>query len=229
MDTKPYMEFSLDDMDETLLPELRKLAKGKFDRDACMSAANELKYNREFKRIMAEQMENPHEDFIRFFLAQTYDGKITQNIRERFTPILVAALEQFINDRINIRLKNAMTQQKTEVSEAPAEELPEAKPEESRIITTEEEKEAYYLIKSLMVGTIDPSRGAMRDAINYCSILLDDNRLKPICRLYFNGKQWRIGMFDGENKDAKEDIEKLDDIISFTDRLRATVLKYDQK
>lgn len=229
MDTKPYMEFSLDDMDETLLPELRKLAKGKFDRDACMSAANELKYNREFKRIMAEQMENPHEDFIRFFLAQTYDGKITQNIRERFTPILVAALEQFINDRINIRLKNAMTQQKTEVSEAPAEELPEAKPEESRIITTEEEKEAYYLIKSLMVGTIDPSRVAIRDAMNYCSILLDDNRLKPICRLYFNGKQWRIGMFDGENKDAKEDIEKLDDIISFTDRLRATVLKYDQK
>ena len=107
--------------------------------------------------------------------------------------------------------------------------MPEAKPEESRIITTEEEKEAYYLIKSLMVGTIDPSRVAMRDAINYCSILLDDNRLKPICRLYFNGKQWRIGMFDGENKDAKEDIEKLDDIISFTDRLRATVLKYDQK
>lgn len=61
------------------------------------------------------------------------------------------------------------------------------------------------------------------------SILLDDNRLKPLCRLYFNGKQWRVGLFDGENKDAKEDIEKLEDIIPFADRIRATALKYDNK
>ena len=105
MDSKPYMEFVLDDMDEMLLPELRKLAKGKFDRDACMSAANELKYNREFKRLMSEQMEKPHEDFARFFIGQTYDGRITQNVLDRFTPILTAALDQFINDRINDRLK----------------------------------------------------------------------------------------------------------------------------
>ena len=43
MDAKPYMEFTLADMDEALIPELRKLAKGKFDRDACLSAANELR------------------------------------------------------------------------------------------------------------------------------------------------------------------------------------------
>lgn len=100
---------------------------------------------------------------------------------------------------------------------------------DSRIVTTEEEKEAYYLVKSLLMGTVDPGRVAMRDSISYCSILLDDNRLKPLCRLYFNGKQWRVGLFDGENKDAKEDIEKLEDIIPFADRIRATALKYDNK
>ena len=229
MDSKPYMEFVLDDMDEMLLPELRKLAKGKFNRDACMSAANELKYNREFKRIMGEQMETPHEDFARFFIGQTYDGRITQNVLDRFTPILTAALDQFINDRINDRLKNAMTQQKPELVEIESEDTPQGKEQDSRIITTEEEKEAYYLVKSLLVGTVDPGRVAMRDSISYCSILLDDNRLKPLCRLYFNGKQWRVGLFDGENKDAKEDIEKLEDIIPFADRIRATALKYDNK
>lgn len=132
MDSKPYMEFVLDDMDEMLLPELRKLAKGKFNRDACMSAANELKYNREFKRIMGEQMETPHEDFARFFIGQTYDGRITQNVLDRFTPILTAALDQFINDRINDRLKNAMTQQKPEIVEIESEDAPQEKKQGGR-------------------------------------------------------------------------------------------------
>ena len=225
MDSKPYMEFCLSEMDDTLIPELRKLAKGKFDRDACMSAANELKYNREFKRIMAEQLVTPHEDFVRFFLQQTYDGMITQKVRERFTPILVAALEQFINDRINDRLKNAMTQQKPEVEETEQSSEIEDKTE-SKIETTEVEKEAYYLIKSILVGTVEAERVTMRDALSYCSVFLDDNRLKPICRLYLNGNQWKVGLFDGDNKDAKEDIEKLDDLLQFAERFKATALKY---
>lgn len=229
MDTRPYMEFTLSNMDEALIPELRKLAKGKFDREACMSSANELKYNREFKRIMAEQLENPHDDFVRFFIRQAYDGQVTQSVRERFTPVLTAALQQFINDRINDRLKSALGQQQQKVElepeTAPAIEQP-IEPE-SRIVTTEIEKEAFYLVKSLLVGTVDnPDRIILNDTMNYCAVVLD-SRWNPICRLYLNGKQWRIGMYDGENKDAKEDIASLNDIFPLADRLRATVAKYE--
>ncbi len=204
MDSKPYMEFCLSDMDETLIPELRKLAKGKFDRDACLSAANELKYNREFKRIMAEQMDNPHEDFARFFISQTYDGMITQKVRERFTPILVAALDQFINDRINERLKSAMTQRPEAPESLPAD-LPEEaqeKPVTSNIVTTEEEREAFYLVKSLLMGVVDAERIKLQDWQAYCNIVLD-GRFKPLLRLHFNKRPWFVGLFDGENKDAK--------------------------
>ena len=229
MDSKPYMEFCLDDMDEALIPELRKLAKGKFDRDDCKSAANELKYNHEFKRIMAEQMTAPHEDFARFFIGQTYDRKITQNVLERFTPILVAALDQYINDRINDRLKNALQQQKPEVvvPEPSDEDAPESANSGSRIVTTEEEKEAYYLVKSLLMGTVAPERVVMRDAVNFCNILLDDTIRQPLFRLHFNKRPWRVGLFDGEVKDDRVDIEKLDDILPLADRIRATAQKYD--
>lgn len=228
MDTKPYMEFTLADMDEALIPELRKLAKGKFDRDACLSAANELKYNREFKRILAEQMENPHEDFARFFIRQAYDGMITQQVRDRFTPVLVAAMNQFINDRINERLKNAMTQQqKPEVPEPIMQESPAEEKQASGIVTTPEEIEAWYIIKSLLVGVVDSKRVTMRDAQSYCAILLDDNNRKPLCRLHFNGKQWRVGLFDGDNRDDRINIEKLDDILPLGDRIRATAMQYD--
>lgn len=228
MDAKPYMEFTLADMDEALIPELRKLAKGKFDRDACLSAANELKYNREFKRILAEQMENPHEDFARFFIRQAYDGMITQQVRDRFTPVLVAAMNQFINDRINERLKNAMTQQqKPEAPEPIIQESPVEEKQASGIVTTPEEIEAWYIIKSLLVGVVDSERVTMRDAQSYCAILLDDNNRKPLCCLHFNGKQWRVGLFDGDKRDDRINIDKLDDILLLGDRIRATAIQYD--
>lgn len=227
MDTKPYMEFTLDDMEEALIPELRKLAKGRFDRDACVVSANELKYNREFKQVMARQMEEPDEDFVRFFIGQVYDGKITQNVRERFTPVLKTALSQFLNDRINERLKNAMTQQKPEPE--PAEE-PEAQEETKsgpHIETTPEELQAFYLVKSLLMGTVDPERVAIRDGVNFCNILLDDKITKPLFRLHFNKRPWKVGLFDGDAKDDRVEIEKLDDILPLAERIRATAKKYD--
>lgn len=229
MDSKPYMEFCLSDMDETLIPELRKLAKGKFDRDACLSAANELKYNREFKRIMAEQMGNPHEDFARFFISQTYGGMITQKVRERFTPILVSALEQLINDRINERLKKAMTQRQEAPENLPADapDDAEGKPvASSRVVTTGEELEAFYLVKSLLRGVVDAERIKLQDWQAYCNIVLD-GRFTPLLRLHFNKRPWFVGLFDGENRDARVQVEKLDDILPLCDRIRATAMQYD--
>lgn len=229
MDSKPYMEFCLDDMEEALIPELRKLAKGRFDCDACKDSANELKYNREFKQVMARQMEEPDEDFVRFFIAQVYDGKITQNVRERFTPVLKTAMEQFLTDRINERLKNAMTQQKPEAPQAEGAGEPQDEQEAhaSRVETTPEEMEAFYLVKSLLLGTVEPERVAIRDGVNFCNILLDNNIQKPLFRLHFNKRPWRVGLFDGENKDDRLEIEKLDDILPLADRIRATAQKYD--
>lgn len=45
----------------------------------------------------------------------------------------------------------------------------------SRILTTEEEIEGYYIVKSILRATIDPKRIVMRDKKNDCGILLDDN------------------------------------------------------
>lgn len=228
MDSKPYMEFCLDDMEEALIPELRKLAKGRFDSETCKDSANELKYNRELKQVMARQMEEPDEDFVRFFISQVYDGKITQNVRERFTPVLKTALAQFLDDRINERLKNAMTQQKPDAtggSQPEAQEDPKTSP--SRIETTPEELEALYLVKSLLMGTVEPGRVAIRDGVNFCNILLDDKITKPLFRLHFNKRPWKVGLFDGDTKDDRVEIGKLDDILPLAERIRATAKKYD--
>ncbi|WP_297050597.1 type I restriction endonuclease [uncultured Desulfovibrio sp.] len=227
MDTKPYMEFCLDDMEEALIPELRRLAKGRFDCDACVDKANELKYNREFKQVIARQMEEPDEDFVRFFIAQVYEGKITQNVRERFTPVLKAAMEQFLTDRINERLKNAMTQQKPEAQPKAAEETPDE--QDHRIVTTEEEINGYNIVKAIMSKVVDPERVYIRDQQSYCGVILDNKNNRPICRLHFNAASVKyIETFDAEKKGTKHKIEKLSDIYKYEDVLRATAGYYEK-
>jgi len=60
--------------------------------------------------------------------------------------------------------------------------------------------------------------------------LLDDNNRKPICRLYFNTSQKYIALFDNdERKEEKIPIGDVKEVAVFADRLKNTVLKYDEK
>jgi len=95
------------------------------------------------------------------------------------------------------------------------------------IVTTQEEYEAYYIIKSILRDTLDSKRVVIRDQQSYCGILLDDNNRKPICRLYFNGTQKQIALLDNEQKkEVRVSLKVLDDIYSFADRLKTTVALY---
>lgn len=49
----------------------------------------------------------------------------------------------------------------------------------NNVITTEEQIEAFHIIRALLRDTVSVKRIAMRDVQSYCGILLDDNR-KPI-------------------------------------------------
>ncbi len=62
----------------------------------------------------------------------------------------------------------------TEISLEPVEVENEMVKEPS-IITTAEELEGFFSIKSILREIIDSKRVAMRDHKSYCAILLDDN------------------------------------------------------
>ncbi len=70
--------------------------------------------------------------------------------------------------------------------------------EQLSVVTTADELQAYYAVKSMLYGVVDAKRVVLRDVQSYCSVLLDDNNRKPICRLYFNGTQKYLGLFDNE-------------------------------
>ena len=67
MDSKAFLELDLLDIEEPLVDELKKFTKDSFDIDDILSTASELKYTREIKRILADQMIEPSDDFVKFF------------------------------------------------------------------------------------------------------------------------------------------------------------------
>lgn len=227
MDEKPFLELDLLDLDEHAAPELAKLTKSTFDVESIISAAGELKYIGQIKREIAAQFAAPGDEFLRFFISRVYDGMINAKVREQFQPLLQKAIAQFTGDLVNDRLKSAITgvgaTMPLAFNPAPPEPSPSNEPleadDELRVVTTEEELEGFFVVKSIVRTAVESHRIGHRDTQSYFGILLDDNNRKPICRLHFNRAQKYIGILDADKKETRYPISSLDEIYSLSEAL----------
>lgn len=219
MDSKPFFEADMTDIRPDIIKELTKFTKSAFDLDEILYSASELKYTGEIKKILAGELENPSEDFVRFFAKQVYPGILTTNVKEKFEGITKTALNQFIKDQVNSRIKSALEASDDKV------ETPQLVEEssKSRIVTTEEEWEGFYIVKAILSEMIDVDRVTIKDVVSYCGILLDNNTWKPICRLRFNTSQKYIGLFDENKNEEKVPIQGVKDIYNYSEELKKTV------
>lgn len=229
LDTKPFMTFDILDFQESQLVQLRKLSKDVFDIGEMLSVAGELKYTHEIKRIIGEQFIEPSEELLRFFTAQVHSGKITQAVKEQFRDITKRALGQFLNERIAARLKTALQPE----TEADAKSLGEIAPDPveaaSDIVTTEEEREAFMVVRAILREVVAVSRVTGRDTKSYYGVLLDDNNRKPICRLRFNYAQKYLCILDAEKNEVKFPLAGLEDIYQYAEQLKASALQYENR
>lgn len=234
LDDSPFLELDMQNLKEPLLEELKCLTKSALDVDTMLVNASELKYVGGMLRILAEQLNMPSEEFAKFFFQQLCPGKpFAGNTKSLFVGFTKRSLRQFIRDQIN-GMMDASGMGSGSVSAVTAVAV-EALPEEIAIalndkpvITTEEETEAFYIIKSILREVIEPSRITHRDTVSYFGILLDDTNRKPICRLYFNTSNKRLALFDQSsdgNQEEKISIAKLDDLYQYSDRLKKRVLQ----
>ena len=233
MDEKPFLELDLLDIDEYSVPELIKLTKSAFDVDSIISAAGELKYVSQLKKLFGAQVSKPEDDFVKFFASRVYEGVITQRVREQFFELTRKALAQFLNDQINERLKSAMsgaiqpTMTSLTVANCANADLQDREEAEDKILTTLEEMEGYHIVRAVVRSVVDAKRIVQRDTQSYFGILLDDNNRKPICRLHFNRSQKYLGIFDEEKNETRHAISSIDEIYEYADQLKKTVGYYE--
>ena len=223
MDETPFFEFNVLDFKERDVEELKKFAKSAFDLDAILNTANDLKYTTFIQNKLAEWMAAPSEDLVRLVSANLVGTRrYTAAVIDQFTAITKRAFEQMLGERINDRLKGAMTPETAPVADAAADS--EA---DGLIVTTAEEVEGFHIVRAILRGVVGPHRICLRDAQSYCAILLDDNNRKPICRLLFNNpKRLAVVLFHEKKDGDKVGLDSVDGLYAHAEQLRATVLAY---
>lgn len=113
MDINPFFEFNIIDIQPPKVNELKQFTKSNFDLNETLTAASNLKYTNEIKRIIKAQLEAPTPDFVRFFLSSVYNGTKTQAVIKEFRDIVKRALQQFLNEQIHARLQSAIREEET--------------------------------------------------------------------------------------------------------------------
>ncbi|WP_280258157.1 type I restriction enzyme HsdR N-terminal domain-containing protein [Nocardia wallacei] len=233
MDTKPFLVFDVLDMDKVLVPEVAKLSKESFDLDSILSAAEELKYIGQIKRLIANEFKSPSDEWVRFCTARVYEGKATQRIVEQFRTLTAKAVAQYIADQVSDRLNTALGDNDGTVIATPAQStirltpkaaLDSSVPEKNDdIVTTEEELYGFHIVRAILAKNIDPTRISYRDGKAYFAILLDDNNRKPLVRLHLNGKSVKfITTFENGRDGERHNLGNIVDLYRHVDRIRAT-------
>lgn len=232
MDPKPFLELNMLDLKDATVEEVKRFTKSAFDVDQLLNAATELKYTKEIKKALAEQMVEPAEDFVKFFLARVYGGNKTKRTIQQFTDLTKRALNQFVTDAINDRLKQALGDSNVQApvmvaQAAVAQTAPDVVVDKDKaIVTTAEEIEAFHIVKAIMREAVEPKRVVMRDTASYCGVLLDDNNRKPICRFRFSDTKKTLVLLTETKDEERVAISDLNDIYQYADRLKQTGLHY---
>jgi hypothetical protein len=235
MDNKPFLVLELTAIDETLLPEVAKLTKESFDLDSVVSAAGELKYIGQMKRLLAAEFKEPSGEFLRLFAAHIYPGRsFTQRIRDELAPLVTKATAQFLNEQVRERLKTALDDDSKTVKDdvknsaqvPPLDSTAEDDRLQGDTYTTDEELEGYRIVQAIACSEVSASRVIGRDSKTYFAVILDNNNRKPIARLWFNRKQKHLSVFSDDKVETRLPIETPEDIYQYATQLRATVKNY---
>lgn len=219
MDSTPFLEINMLDLKDSHIEELKKFHKSYFNVDSILSSASELKYMRELKMKLVEEFASPSPDFVKFFGKRIYDGQFTVKICEQFTPLLKRAISSYINEIISDRLNAAMEKTESRQTQTDAEDLAD-ECGDNGIVTTDEETQAFYIVRAILAKDVGPERIYYRDNTRYFTIIIDDNNRKNVCRLYLNSDTKKKMKIINENKEEQTIyIDSIMDLYKYSDLL----------
>lgn len=229
MDLTPFLELNLLDVDENAVAEVKRFSKEKIDIEEAFSAASELKYTNMIKALLQKQRANPDEAFINYVLSEIYPGRRTQQVVERFSGIIKKAVNAYLTDVINGTLKSAIQRHdepNTTADQDSDEELETIDEPASKILTTQEELEAYGMVKSILAETLPLELISYRDTETYFAICFEGNVRKWICRLKLSGSKKYVFIPNQEHGTLKLPLETADGILEYKDQIIESAARF---
>jgi Uncharacterized conserved protein len=230
MDEKPFLIINMLNISDSDIEQLKKFHKSYYNESEILTTAEQLQILTSIKDIVANDFTTPSQEFVRYFVKATNDGHYNQSQVEKYTPILKRAISLYINevisDRLNFAAKNQEEQTDTANTiqeEKKEEKLPEgvvSQDESTGIITTQEEIDAYNIIRSILRKNVDASKITYKDTKSYFVVSYNESSWYWICRISLKQYSKRI-CFPKDNYKSNEwfDLSSIDDIFNYSDKL----------
>ena len=222
MDSRPFFEFDMASISDADVEQVRRFTKEAFEVEETIEIARDLKYAREIKRILSDELKAPSDELVRLFASRVRPGRMTKAVKDQFTELAGRAMRDFVSDRINERLTSALIKedQPSAVQEPAAPEPSDAQR------PTDDEVQAFYVVKAILADVVDVQRVFIREAKEYVTVILDDNNRKPVCRLRLLTSRKAVMLIDQDKNEERIDIEGIDDLYAHAGRLRETAARY---
>ena len=215
MDGTPFLEIDLEDLSDSDIIEISKFKKDNFDVNEIFSTAENLKYLGQMKRILKEEFSNPSDDFVKMILNKgIYDGVKTTNVIERYKPILKKSINIYFNELLNSKIKNVIEESMEETNEDEIKSNNEPK-----IVTTVEELQSFYTVKSILSEQCDLERITYKDNENYFAILLDNKVTRWLCRIYIKENVKYVIIPDENKNDKRYDFNNVNELYKYRKQL----------
>ncbi|MGN7987566.1 type I restriction endonuclease [Pedobacter sp. 22226] len=228
MDEKPFLTIDIEDLKDNAIKILESFTKNEYNLETILDSAEGLKYIKAIRKEFEKEIDNPSDEIVKLLVNRFFDKPLTANRMIAFKEYAKKALTISINESISDRLKSALNiNEKIEIKDEEKVISVTEDPEASKIVTTEEELEAFQIVKAILREKIPSARIAARDTQSYFGVLLDDNNRKPICRFHFNTANKYLETFhNGKDAGEKKQLFNLDELYDYRDRLHQTIANY---
>lgn len=195
MDETPFLELNITELCDTDIEALARFRKEMFDAQQVVLFAEELIYTSNLNKKLEDIFKNPPDEFIRYLIKDFSDTRITQNVIDRFRPIVKKSISQALLNLVSQSL--AAQTQNTPLEDTP-EDLAaatldvEGSKKKAAIDTTENELSAFELIKAILLDAgKDVSLLDYKDTTNYFSVFVK-NPSNWVVRLNIEGNKKAI-------------------------------------
>lgn len=106
MDSTPFMMINLLNLKERNKKDLERFSRDQIDLDSILNMANRKKYTTGIKSVFREEIENPSEDFVKFFISKITSKRATQGLIQEFKDYIRTSLKEIVFDMANEKINS---------------------------------------------------------------------------------------------------------------------------
>ena len=221
LDDSPFLVVNLDELNKRDVKALERFTKSDLNIGSILEMANKQRYILEIKKIFEQETIDPSDDMARIFANKILPQgtRITSNIIDEFKTYTKSAFSEIITDLATKKINSIRVGLSANITSASEDD----DKEENEIITTQDELQGFFIVKSILSEYVQLDKIYARDTKSYFGILFDDNNRKWIARLHFNTSNKYLGIHEIDKQESKYLLEKLEDIYKFRDKLISTL------